>query len=224
MRFALNGQYPIDTKEQLEKAAEFFDTNLSRFHPNERAKIASALDDQAAVLRVNLDKDWIINYNRMNKSASLSPVFKNSMTLRKQACIRHKVELPKIASIDKTPNPCEIIDEIIKTSGKYSTTDLLETVIEFDKRAGIEYLYDNEIFDPYLTVFGDINNPRYDSVKLAGDATQYDLVRASRDMDKIASIKDKFGESFTKSFQKNPITSLNKLASPEKTVLSIIMR
>lgn len=224
MKFALENKYPIDTKEQLTKAAEFFDKNLSRFHPDDRVKIASNLDSQASELKVNLNQGWITNYTRMEKSAKLSPNFHNSMKLRKEACVRNNVSLPSIEGVDSPPAPSDIIDEIIKTSGDHSTKEVLATLIEFDKRAGLEYLYDHQIMDPYLTVFGDINNPEFDSVKIAGDATQYDLVRASRDHEKLAAIKEKFGEDFASEFDKNPITSISKLGSPEKTVLSVITR
>lgn len=229
MKFALDDKYPIETEEQLVKAAEYFEKNLSRFHPEERVKIACNIDSQSANLKVNLNHGWITNYTRMKKSAALSPSFKQSMKLRKEACVRHKVELPKIEGLNNSPSPEAIIDEIIKMGehneeNHVNTTDILNTVVEFDKKAGLEYLYDQQIIDPYLTVFGDINNPEFDSVKLAGDATQYDLLRASRDQDKLAAIEDKLGKEFASDFHKNPIISLEKLGSPEKTVLSIITR
>jgi len=224
MKFALNEKYPIETEEQLVKAAEYFEKNMSRFHPSDRVKIACNLDSQSAKLGVNLNHGWITNYTRMEKSAALSPGFKNSMKLRKEACVRYNVKLPNIDGVENTPNPTAIIDEIIKTSENYSTQELLSTIVEFDKRAGLEYLYDNQIMDPYITVFGDTNNPEFDSVKLAGDATQYDLVRASRDHEKLAEVKSKLGEEFASEFQNNPITSIGKLNSPEKTVLSEITR
>ena len=84
MKFALNDKYPIETEEQLTKAAEFFDKNLSRFHPSEMVKIASNLDSQSAALKVNLNKGWITNYNRMEKSAAFSPDFTRSMEMRKK--------------------------------------------------------------------------------------------------------------------------------------------
>jgi len=224
MKFALKDKYPIETEEQLIKAAEYFDKNLFRFYPKDRVKIASNLDSQANKLKINLEKPWITNYTRIEKSAKLSPSFKEAMKLRKEACARHNVKLPVIEGMEKAPDPCLLLDEIIKISSKCSTEEMVNTITEFDKRAGIEYLYDDQIFDPYMTVFGDHNNPEFDSVKLAGDATQYDLMRASRDHEKLAAIKDKLGEKFAKEFNNNPITSLSNLKSPEKTVLSIIMR
>ena len=224
MKFALESEYPIDNKEQLIKAAEFFEKNLERFHPDERVKAACNIDSRSSELGINTNKGWITNYSRIEKSAQLSPDFKNSMKLRKQACIRNNVKLPPVEGLDSVPEAYKIIDEIVKSAEDYSTKELFEVIREFDKRAALEYLYDNQILDPYMTVFGSLNNPEFDGVKLAGDSTQYDLLRASRDMDKIASIKEKFGNKFAESFQKDPIRLLTKLGGPEKNILSIITR
>ena len=224
MKFALENKYPIDNKEQLIKAAEFFERNIERFHPDERAIAACNIDSRSAELGVNINKGWVTNYSRMEKSAQISPDFKSSMDLRKQACIRNKVKLPPLEGVNETPSASEIIDAMVKSAEKYDTKELFEMVREFDKRACLEYLYDKQILDPHMTVFGSLNNPEFDQVKLAGDSTQYDLLRASRDMDKFASIKEKFGNEFAESFQKDPIRSLTKLGGPEKNVLSIITR
>ena len=227
MRYALDGKYPIETAAQLIKAAEYFDKNLPRFHPDERVKIASSIDNRANELKVNVDRGWITNYTRMEKTASISPSFENSMKMRKEACIRHRISLPGMEVTKEAKYkclPCEIIKGIVKEASSMSPKDLLNVVAEFDKRAGIEYLYDQQILDPYITVFGDLNNPEFDAIKVAGDATHYDVIRASRDQEKIAAVKDKLGDGFASKFQDNPISAINELGSPEKTVLSVIMR
>jgi len=227
MRYALDEKYPIETAEQLIKAAEYFDKNLPRFHPDERVKIASSIDHRANELKVNVDRGWITNYTRMEKTASISPSFENSMKMRKEACIRHHISLPEMEGVKEAKDkcvPCEIIAGIVKESSSIDPKELLNIVSEFDKKAGIEYLYDQQILDPYITVFGDLNNPEFDAIKVAGDATHYDLIRASRDQEKIAAVKDKLGDDFASKFHDNPISAVNNLGSPEKTVLSVITR
>jgi len=223
MEFALNEKYPIETTEQLIKAAEYFDKNLSRFHPEDRVKIAGNLDSRSNALRVNLNQDWITNYTRMEKSAQLSPDFVSSMEMRKQACTRYNVSLDPIDGLNGTPDPSVLIDEIVKVSSTMGSKELLNTVVEFDKRAGIEYLYDQQIVDPYITIFGSLNNPEFDAVKLAGSATQYDLMRGSKDQEKLASVKETFGEEFASNFRNNPIMSLEGMKGPEKELLSNLM-
>ena len=223
MQYVLDRRYPIETEEQLVKAAEYFDKNISRFSPEDRIKIAGRLDKRSAELGVNLDsgRDWIINYTRMDKSASLSPDFKSSMNMRKEACIRRKVEI--LAGNDKISAE-SFVDGIMKCAANVTPKELMLAVFDFDKKAGLEYLYDREILDPVLTVFGSLNNPEFDAVKIAGDATQYDLVRASRDHEKLSSLKEKFGEEFTTKFKSNPIKSIEKLGSVEKEILSSITK
>ncbi len=221
MKYVYNEKYPIETEDQLTKAGEYFDKNLSRFHPNERVKVAFSLDQRAMELGVNLDYDWITNYTRMKKTAQISPDFKSSINMRKEACRRHNVKI-EMQETDKDCNA--ILDAIVKKAEDNSPLVIASAITEFDKQAGIEYLYDNEITDPILTVFGSLNNPEFDSIKLAGDATQYDLVRASRDHIKLASIEMSFGKDFAASFKTNPISSLKEMGSLEKTAISSIVK
>jgi len=221
MKYALDNQFPIETEEQLEKAAEYFDKYLLRFSPDQRATAAVEIDKRASELGVNIHKPWIVNYTRMTKSASLSPDFESAMKMRKEACIRHNVTIQ--AGKDNI-NAEAFIDGITKRAFQVDPKDTMNMLVEFDKKAGMEYLYDTEIVDPIITVFGSLNNPEFDAMKLAGDATQYDLVRASRDHEKMASITEKFGDEFASNFKQNPITSIAKLVSVEKEVLSEIAK
>jgi len=177
------------------------------------------MDSRASDLNVNLDNTWIKNYSRMFKGASMSPEFEQAMDLRKKACIRHgiSIETEDGAKID----PSDMIDGIVKKAFQnFGSKEICETVFAFDKHAGIEYLYDNEIFDPVMTVFGSINNPEFDAVKIAGEHTQYDMIRASRDQEKVASVEAKMGKEFADEFRANPIISLKKLGSPEISLLA----
>jgi hypothetical protein len=221
MKYAFDRKYPIETEDQLVKAAEYFDKHLTRFRPEDRIKIAGQLDKRSCELGVNLNKDWIINYTRLEKSASLSPDFKSAMKMRKEACIRRSVKI--IAGNDEIKAEA-FVDGIIKCANKMSPKELMLSVFDFDKKAGIEYLYDNEILDPVITVFGSLNNPEFDAIKVAGDATQYDLIRASRDREKLAKLQNKLGEDFTSGFKSNPIKSIEKMGRIEKEVLSYITK
>jgi flagellar biosynthesis GTPase FlhF len=122
---------------------------------------------------------------------------------------------------DKEEEPKE---EKSKKEEKDVAKEALLTLMTLDKEAGIEYLYDREIVDPVMTIFGSLNNPEYDAVKIAGDATQYDLIRTSRDHEKLSSIQNKLGEKFASSFRADPIRSISKLGSIEIEILSGIAR
>jgi hypothetical protein len=70
MRYAIDGKYPVETKEQLEKTATYFDKFLPRFHPKDRIKIASVMSKRASELGVCLDRDWVNNYSRATSDVS----------------------------------------------------------------------------------------------------------------------------------------------------------
>ena len=55
MKYALKGKYPIETKDQLEKTAKYFDRYLSRFHPMDRVAFATAIEKRASELRADID-------------------------------------------------------------------------------------------------------------------------------------------------------------------------
>lgn len=221
MKYALKDKYPIETPDQLTKAAEFFEKHLTRFTPEDRVEAAISMDKQASDLGVNINSDWIINYTRMDKSAALSPDFERSMGMRKEACIRHKITINAGGS---SINADAFIEGMMKKASDTNPLAIAKMLTEFDKEAGIEYLYDKEIVDPIITVFGSLNDPEFDGIKIAGDATQYDLVRISRDHEKLASVQTTFGEKFASSFKNNPIQSIETLGITERELLSTIAK
>jgi len=80
------------------------------------------------------------------------------------------------------------------------------------------------VCDPVMTVFGSLNNPEYDRVKVAGDLTNYDVERMKNDglfMKKFASV---FSESLSKSFMKDPVGTASKMSIPEKALLRSIVK
>jgi hypothetical protein len=221
MKFALDGRYPIETREQLVKSAEFFDKYLTRFEPNDRVKIASAIDARASELGVNIDRPWITNYSRiMRKEASLSPDFASAIQLRKEACVRHKVTI-KIG--DDQVSPAALLDGLKKQASILHVREVAAALEEFDKTAGISYLYDHEFLDPVMSVCGSLNNPKYDSVNVLGGISQYDLIEASRDHEKLAALKERLGASFATKFRQDPLSSTAGLDETLKSVLSEVV-
>jgi len=208
-------KYPLETEEQFEKAASYFNKYLTRLSPDERVKVASALDISSRKFGKNLNYDWVTNYARMEKSAALSPDFKLNMEMRKEA---------SRCNCDQDNRRHTLIDGIVKMAEtETSTEDLVQIVSEFDKEAGIEHMYDKVIVDPIMTVHGSLSNPEFDGVKVAGNANQYDLVRASNDMNKVASMTEVFGDKFGDSFKTNPISALKHLKGPEIDKLAEIV-
>jgi len=208
MRYAIDGKYPIETKDQLTKTAAYFDKYLGRFHPADRVKIATTMEKRATELGMYLDNSWVKNYARsLNDNAQVSPDFHRNIEMRKHAC-----------SDEKANNLLDKIAEAVKIkNGK----DIVDMLFAFDKVANLEYQWDKLIVDPVMTVFGSLNNPEYDSVKIAGDVdgdiTNYELRKLAADVNEVAKLADVMGKEFQNKFIKDPIGSVQELNSLEKT-------
>jgi hypothetical protein len=212
MRYAIDGKYPIETKDQLTKTATYFDKYLVRFHPKDRVKIAATLEKRASELGVYLDNGWVKNYSRaFIDNAQVSPDFNKNMELRKHACNGQSFKYNDITI--KAENLLEKIASQIKNQ---KTFEVVDALFEFDKLSNLEYQWDKSIVDPVMTVFGSLNNPEYDAVKIAGDITDYKLRKLASDEKEVIKIADIMGKSFQKDFMKNPISAVQSLKPMEK--------
>ena len=86
--------------------------------------------------------------------------------------------------------------------------------------ANLQYHYDNKLLDPVLTVFGSLVNPEYDAVKIADGLTNYDIIRISKDSNKMEKIAEVFSGRFIDEFKKDPVKSVEALGMPAKSLFS----
>jgi hypothetical protein len=212
MRYAIDGKYPIETKEQLTKTATYFDKYLTRFHPNDRVKIASTMEKRASELGMYLDNGWIKNYSRaFIKEARISPDFNKNIEMRKHACHGKSFKYN-----ENTVNVEDLLEKIATKILDNRTYDIVDALFEFDKIAGLEYQWDKTIVDPVMTVFGSLNNPEYDAVKIAGDVTDYKLKKLASDEKEIIKIAEVMGKDFQTSFMKDPVNTVKNLKPTEQ--------
>lgn len=217
MHYALRNRYPIETDRQVKTACEYFRKNLSRFAPNERVEAACNIEKRASELSVPISDDWVTNYSRVMKpEASYSPDFNRSMAMRKQACVTHGV---RVQLGDKKTDAVNLVDGLIKKAAEISPIETLKAVQEFDKMANLEYHYDTLVPDPYMTVYGGYQNAEWDAVKVAGDKTNYQLVRASRTPQALEKVASKFGKGFSSGFAKDPLKAAEGLKDWERVAL-----
>jgi len=210
MRYAIDGKYPIETKDQLTKTASYFDKYLIRFHPTDRVKIAATIEKRASELNVCLDNPWIKNYSRaINDNPSISPDFRRNLEMRKQACNGAKLPNGMDAS--------DFIGKILELEKTAAPKTVVDTIFSFDKAANIEYQWDKSILDPIMTVFGSMNNPEYDAVKIAGEVTNYNLKRIAANDKEVVKIAGVMGKDFKSSFVKDPVGAVLALGEMEKT-------
>jgi len=221
MHYALKNRYPIETDRQVKTACVYFKKNLHRFSPNDRVTAACNIEKRAADLGVALSEDWVTNYSRPLKEGSpISPDFRRSMEMRKQACLTHKV---KVNVGGKQVEGTGVVEALVKQASDLSPLEVLSAVQEFDKLANLEHHYDTLIPDPYMAVFGGYTNPEYDAVKLAGDKTQYDLTRASRTPETLEKVAKSLGKKFADAFGKDPLGTVSALGAAERAALGEVI-
>lgn len=224
MHYALGKKYPIETKEQVKTASDYFTKYLTRLDPADRVIVASRLEKRAGELGLNLDEiDWVVNYSRMTKEgACISPTFEWNLGIRKEAMHRSG-QLIKTAG--KQVNAEEALGKIaeLKEAGAHGHI-LVQVLEEFDKAAGLQYEYDTKYPDPVMTVYGNYANPKFDAIKLAEDITDYDVISASRDDDIMSKVASTFGSAAAAQFRHVPLTTFLATKGPELDVLSNIIR
>ena len=221
MHYALRNRYPIESDRQVKTACVYFQKNLSRFSPNDRVEAACNIEKRAADLSVPLSHDWVTNYSRALRSGSeMSPDFNRSMGMRKSACETHKVS---VMVGGRKVEGSGVVDALTKQAEELHPIEVLRAVQEFDKLASLEYHYDSIIPDPFMTVFGGFLNPEYDAVKVAGDKTNYDIVRMSRDDKALEKIARRLGKKFAGVFASDPLGTVDALGAIEKMALSEAM-
>jgi len=220
MRYALKEKYPIETSDQLEKTAAYFDRYLSRFHPKERMEFATAIEKRATDLHVSLSYPWITNYSRpVLCKSSISPDFERNMDLRKHACLNKMIVVDS-----KEVKANDLIDKIKDSVTKQSSYTTVDAVFEFDKLAGLEYQWDKAILDPIMTVFGSLNNPKFDSEVIIGNLTENDLKKIAADKGEIEELKGMFQEHLIRKFIENPKKAIAALNPIEKEAFLKIVK
>ncbi len=217
----IRGRYPVNTEVQVKTAAEYFATHITAFTPSERMLIASRLEKRANELNTFVDKDWVKTYSRpLKKEAACSPDSDNNLKAKKSDAKRLGAEKVKIGNKEKDYG--EMVDKIASDN-----TDLfskVQALIELDKLAGLDASYDHAggTMDPVAALCSCRYNNEYDSVKIAGDLTDYDLRRmASNDLEKVASV---MGEDFSDNFAKDPCKAVYSLDVGNKELFLNLVR
>jgi len=218
MHYALNGKYPIETKEHIKTAMDYFSKYISRFNHDDRVTFSCNIEKRATDLGVVVDNGLIHNYTRvMSKHASLSPDFKRNMDKRRHIC---KSSNRMIKTASGRVSAVEVLDKLAALAENVPVIALIKTIEEFDKKAGLVFEYDKTILDPVMTVCGSLVNPKYDAVKVAGDITDYDVVDISKNHEQLEKLASVFPSDVVENFKKNPIETVISFNDMEKDLFS----
>jgi len=210
MHYALPSaeMYPIETEEQVKLANDYFGKYMTKFHPVERATIATNIEKRASALNMDLESGWVKNYSRRD---SYSPDFDLHMKMRKEACVGKKVTIEgKELEVDA------LMSKVAASKDHVRPQDMMTALADFDKKAGLEHLYDQRFRDPVFTVFGSASNPYFDQVKLAGGLTESGIKKLAGREGFISKIASVFGDNFANDFKAAPVDIFNSMPKPEQ--------
>jgi hypothetical protein len=197
-------RYPLDSYSDVEKAAAYFDEWGAQFSPAQRHEFCENLTKRAHALDIPLSP-MIEKYG----SAVYAPSNEIAVALDGRKGVLtdedHRLALEKLAELRPTVEP-----------GFFA-----EALSEFDKMAGIDFLYGQDILDPFLSTYG---------VKLAQDDDSGSTV-IGNDVVSHKSLKrltrtpclgceQLFGEDFVKEFKKDPISIFSSLPVDQKKIVA----
>ncbi|HUV85265.1 MAG TPA: hypothetical protein VMV86_06100 [Methanosarcinales archaeon] len=215
MHYALpeKEKYPIETEEQVKLANDYFGKYIEKFHPIERASIASNIEKRAEAMNVNLDSGWVSNYARRT---SYSPDFDIHMSMRKKACADKSIKI----SENKMVKAADLLQKLADNKDAHKPKDMIYALAQFDKLAGLESRYDKDMRDPIFTVFGSSNNPGFDIEKLSGGINEKQLKIAASNEAFIQKLASTFGNDFSRDFKNSPMDIFKSMPDPEKQMIA----
>jgi hypothetical protein len=196
-------RYPLNSFADVEKAASYFDEWGKQFVPTHRREYCVNLVKRASVLGIPLSEEI-----RKYGSESRAPALEVAIAIDSRRGVvtdqTHSAALSKLAEAGPTLSP-----EL-----------LVEALAQFDKIAGIEHLYDQEIPDPFWSVYGEKRAQGEGNSHILGNE-----VVSNKQLELLAKttcheIKTLFGEDFLKEFKKDPVGIFNSLPADQKKVLA----
>lgn len=195
-------RYPLDSFAQVKQASVYFEEHRGHFAPVHRREYCQNLVKRASALGIPLS-DEIRSYGGSGYASHAE--LEVALNSRKAMLTNddHALLLDKLAEARPTMGA----DEFALALG------------EFDKVAEIEHLYDSEIPDPFLYIFGKTAEDEDESFIVGNDivsACQLKELAASA----CTTIKGRFGEDFVKEFKKDPVGIFKSLPADQKKILS----
>ena len=197
-------RYPLDSYTEVKQASSYFETYRSQFAPAHRREFCEHLVKRAGVLGITVS-DEVQKYG----GEGYAPYAELEIAFGSRALLvddDHRILLSKLAESRPSVDP----------------ETFAVALEEFDKLAGLDQLYDSELMDPYLSVFG----------KTAGDIDPDGSHIIGNDYVSNQQLKDltgarhlelltkTFGADFMKEFVKDPVGMFNSLPADQKKVIA----
>jgi hypothetical protein len=198
--YALNGRYPLDSYEQVKTASAYFDDFGKRMPPADRREFCVNLLARAEDLNIKV-AETVRHYGGTELASDAQ--LKVARDLR--------------AAILEEPAQLDMLNAIFEKRAELGAELFLDTLVEFDKMAGLDYLYDSDVPDPFYSLFYKAAEEEYSYVDGNDMITEEDLRRLSKVGTK--AIKHTFGEDFMTEFQKDPVGIFKSMPNDQKRMV-----
>jgi uncharacterized protein (UPF0335 family) len=146
-KFALGNKYPIDTKKELQKAAEWFSRNAGKLSIDEQLEFIENVVTESKQQNFDINSSPISKYASLDYESFNEDLF-NHISVRKSLVKEDQEDLK------------ETYNDALRRADELGPMKLAYVIEAIDKEAGLDYYYGKNIVEPIQAVFGE--------VKLAG--------------------------------------------------------
>ncbi len=193
--------YPIDSPENVKRAATYFSENLVQIPPAYRAQMAVKIATRAAQVEASLRPEDIENLEQY-ASDHYGNILKVAMAERRDA-------------LQNDPSAVNLLDQLMEKRASMTAYSFAVALENFDKMTGLDAKWDSHIIDPYQSAMGGVKFAS--AVEINGQSIDEDQLKAVAEGDQLT---EKFGSDFATEFASDPVTIFKSLPTPEKTLIA----
>lgn len=202
------GLYPINDAASVRAADQYFSQHHGQFQHRQRREYAVKVASAANKAGLSLG-DEILRYAGTDYSKGLQ----GHIDVRRHYLVEQDA-------------PGDIRRELEKLSSDRSSmaaADFADRLHEFDRKSGLDCMYDRHIADPWYATFNMMKTakgslPATKSFDIAGErVTEDDLNSLAGD---YKALVDFFGESAAKSFASDPVKIFSSMPLPQKKLVA----
>ena len=199
------GKYPLDSYEQVKKAAAYFGDYCDHMEPVDRHEFCVNLVKRASELSIPLE-----DRARKYGSETYAPhtEIKTAFAMRR--------------SLLQDPAEMALLDKVAQVLPTLHPSDFVAVLEEFDKTAGLHHHYDSHVYDPYYSTFGFTKTAEEDSATWSDVVGNYHVTGRELEncaLSQFARLQKQFGEDFATEFKKDPIGIYKSMPVEQKILI-----
>lgn len=195
-------RFPIDSYGQVQQAIDYFEKHAQAMHPADRREYCTNLTGRADELGIN------VPYNiRKYGSAGYAPDGEVNVAV----CTRMQHWAEDAPERD-------MLKSLMEKAASVHPDVFCAALQQFDEATGMDYLWDEAIYDPYYSTYGFVKQAEWKWEDGNDRLTEDQLnLSAKKDFD---SIKRAFGCDLAQEYRKNPRQIFDSLPLDSKRIIA----